>query len=374
MIQELTRQGLDGQRRHNQPQTSALGRRLVDRRSSEGHCGLSKRELPVELDQTMPTKPVIPTSIDNPEVAATLGRFADLIDEAVNFGTHVMEWHLKSATGGDRTLPITMSLRHGIELLDSVAVSIRSSCVDPCKLLLRGLLETLFSTAYILESDTTRRAMAFMTTYVNQNLKTYRKFQLTSDQGRQFQELINKDRLASNMEMKLPPSIVDASIANLEQLLSRPEYHEANAHYLKLRKGRTTNPPWYSFYGGPKNLEQLADHLKLPAIYDILYRQWSGAAHGTDIIQGNISSSSSGHASIHQIRLPSNAQTLTLIAVSLALELFRAVIKQCVPDKIVDYQSWYANEIRPVYMQLTGDKIINVELSHSSDKPTPAGS
>ena len=310
----------------------------------------------------MPTTPVVQYLPVNPEVLKTLARFADLIQETVNFGTHVLEWELSSAPGGDETAPITLSIRHILELLDSTSISIRNSCVDPCKLLLRGALESFFGVAYILETDTTRRAMAFMATYANQRLRTYRKFDPTTQQGTEFRNLLKKDRLAGDMVISLSHSFVESAITNLEGLLRRPEYIEANAEYQKQRKTGSSNPYWYSIYGGPRNIEKLADHLKLSAMYHILYRQWSSATHGTDIIQGKISPQSDGKAAILQFRLPTDAQVLTLLAVSIGLELFQIVIKHYVPTRMDDYRSWYTKEIRPVYTILTQDSIIQLKV------------
>ena len=309
----------------------------------------------------MPTTPAVKYVPENPEVLKTLGKFADVIQETVNFGTHVLEWELSSASGGDETIPITLSVRHILELLDTVSVNIRNSCVDPCKLSLRGALESFFGVAYILETDTTRRAMAFMATYANQRLRTYRRFDQTTEQGKEFRNLLKKDRLAGDMAISLPPSLVKSAIGNLESLLRKPEYKGANAEYQKQKKAGSSNPYWYSLYGGPKNIEKLADHLKLSAMYHILYRQWSSATHGTDIIQGKISARAGGQAAILQMRLPTEAQVLTLLAVTIGLELSQIVIKHYVPDRMSDYRSWYTKEIRAVYMRLTQGKIIRID-------------
>jgi hypothetical protein len=310
----------------------------------------------------MPTTPALKYAPDNPELLKTVGRFADLIQETVNFGTHILEWGLGSASGGDETAPIALSVRHILELLDSVSINIRNSSVDPCKLLLRGALESLFGVVYILEADTTRRSMAFMATYANQRLKTYRKFDLTSEQGKEYRSLLKKDRLAGDMIISIPPTLVKTAVANLESLLKKPEYKEANAEYHKQKKAGSGNPYWYSLYDGPKNIEKLADHLKLSAMYHILYRQWSSASHGTDIIQGKISARSEGQAAVLQFRLPTDAQVLTSIAVTLGLELFQTVIKHYVPDRMDDYRAWYTKEIRAVYLRITQGKIIQIEV------------
>lgn len=311
---------------------------------------------------TQPIEEVIPRTPSSAEVSKVLGRFADLIEETVNFGSHVLKWHLEAARGGDETAPVTLSLRHILELLDCVSINIRHSSAEPCKLLLRGALESYFSVAYILEADTKRRAMAFMAVYANQRLKGYRKLDPTTQQGKEFQNLLKEDRIAGNMVISIPPSLVQSSIANLESLLKKPDYKDANAEYQRLKKAGMKNPYWYSLYGGPTNIEKLAEHLQLAAMYHILYRQWSSSTHGTDIIQGKISRSSTGQTEILQLRLPTEAQVLTVLAVSIALSIFQLFIRHYSAERSVDYKNWYTMEIRATYMRLTEDKIIQIKL------------
>jgi hypothetical protein len=50
---------------------------------------------------------------------------------------------------------------------------------------------------------------------------------------------------------------------------------------LKRMKGRP--PAWYSLYGGPSSLAELAEHLGHLDEYDVLYREWSGPIHASDL-------------------------------------------------------------------------------------------
>ncbi len=308
----------------------------------------------------MPTKPAIPIALENSDVLRILAQFSDLVAEIVRFGTVVLKWHLDAASGGDETIPITLSLRHILELLDSVSINLKESCVDPCKILLRAALESFFTIAYITETDSNRRAMAYMVGYAHQKIRTYRSFVPATDEGRRFQKSIQGDRLASKMELSVSPDMVESAIANLESLVVKPLYKEANAEYERCKRARKGVPYWYSLYNGPTSIEMLAEHLKLSAFYHMLYRQWSATAHGTEIIQGNISRTETGKGAIRQIRLPTEAQVLTVLATSVGLEVIRAVISYSTPEKLADYRLWYSTEIREAYSRLAGDSIIHV--------------
>jgi hypothetical protein len=305
----------------------------------------------------MPVEPIpeiLTRTIENPDVAGVLERFSRGIDETVNFGTHVMKWCAEAAVGGEEQAPLLLSLRHGLELLDSISILIRQSSVEPCGVLLRALLEVLFGTQYILQADIKRRAMSFMVCYVHERLKWFARLDPTTDQGKQLRAQVKKDRLAGKMEIPAPPEL-QRWIANGGGLLQCPAYLEAEKEYQRLRSAGHSNPNWYSLFKGPKSIEQLAERVHLQAMYAILYRVLSGPAHGTEIIQGKLSK-----GSIVQIRLPTEAQTTTKNALSVALELYRSFIKYYVPEREHDFKDWYGREIRTGYTALSGQQIIHV--------------
>jgi len=285
-----------------------------------------------------------------------------LIQETVNFGTHVLEWELESLLQIPENAPITLSFRHVLELLDSVALNVRGSCVDPCKLLLRGALESFFAIAYILKDERQRRSFAFMATYANQSLSSYKRYDPATEQGRQFRQLLEKDAALAAIAASMPAEIVKEAITNMEQLLKKPEYREASSEYAKMKKAGSRSPYWYSLFGGPSNLEKLADHLQYNGLYHVLYRQWSSATHGVDIIRGKIAPGGEGQAAILQPRLPGDAQVLTGIAVTIALKLFRVVIEADAPTRTEDFEAWYLKEIRTDYLIVTKENIVRMEL------------
>ena len=65
----------------------------------------------------MPTTPAINYIPSDDALLRTLGRFAFLIEESVNFGTHVLEWELEASAQTRENAPISLSMRHVLELL-----------------------------------------------------------------------------------------------------------------------------------------------------------------------------------------------------------------------------------------------------------------
>jgi len=101
-------------------------------------------------------------------------------------------------------------------------------------------------------------------------------------------------------------------------------------------------------YGGPSNFEGLADYLELPLQYEVLYREWSGLVHGTDIIINNIEVVDKDRSLISQIRLPEDALDITNTAINFGLEIIPRFVEYFVPEKAQEVKDWYAKEIVPL--------------------------
>ena len=300
---------------------------------------------------TEPVQEILPTSIDNKEVEELLNQFSNAIREAVNYSTHVFKW-CTEIRGDDTFLPVFMSFRHVIELLDAVSILVKAGSIDPCKLLLRAILESSFNILYILQKDTKQRAMNFLVWYYNERLKLFEKLDPNMPSGKQFYVTMKKDKLVGKMNIPKFDGLNDAQ-ENIKKLLQKPSYEDVNKEYQRNR-GKIKN--WYSLFNGPRNLEQLADRLELQGLYNILFRSWSGAVHGTDIIEEKLSPADNSHVWITQIRNPKDAQTLTSISLSLTLLVLENIVNYYVPARRGGFANWYSTKLRGFCLSIKLDK------------------
>ena len=300
---------------------------------------------------TEPKKERCPQLTEKAE--ATLLPFADGIRECVNFGTHIMKWCAESKAWKDeRILPVLLSFRHALELLDSVSILIRFGLADPCKILLRCLFETCMAIEYILQEDTERRSMSFLVWHIRRKIKTWMQNLSDSKEQKQICALLKKDSIAYNFKI---PSINDVSqrISKLEAMLDDPLYQEAVKEYDRIRTKEKKHPKyWFNLFDGPKNTIELANHLDHPGLYEILYRSWSGPIHGTGIIDENIRFESDGCPSVIQIRWSSYAPCATSLAIGFALLLFQKMIDFHTPDKKPELEKWHSEEMHDLEDQL----------------------
>jgi hypothetical protein len=212
-----------------------------------------------------------------------------------------------------------------------------------------------------------------------------------------------KDKLLKDVPLPKLPDVKDR-IKVLEDHLNSPEYVESEREFQRLKsiirrkpnetpkkrhnwhllfqlikhaiKRKQEETPkkrlnWYSMHDGPASLEELASHLELPLQYEVLYREWSGLVHGTDIIIKNLEVVDKDTSLISQIRLPEDAFDVTYMAMNFGLEIIPRFVEYFVPDRGQVMKDWYAKEIVPLKsgVLLKNRIIVKSKLTTESEKP-----
>lgn len=298
----------------------------------------------------MPTKPnenFIPRD-KSPEIQEILNQYSSALKEVVNFASIVAKWCAEEIHGGEELAPLQLSFRHIFELIDAISVLVKYSCIDPCKILLRSVFESVLSVKYILEKDIDIRGRDFMTCCWHHEINELRKDDPDDPMHKQLLAKKQRDKLMRDAPLPEIPPYVKERIEILKGHLTDPEYIESEREYQHLKNEIGRRPNWYSMHGGPANIEGLADYLELPLEYELLYREWSGLAHGFDIIINNIEVVDQDISAISQIRLPKDAFDVTKRAMQYGLEIILPFVKYFVPEKIQEAKEWYAKEIEPL--------------------------
>ncbi|NID09655.1 DUF5677 domain-containing protein [Fibrivirga algicola] len=292
---------------------------------------------------------IIPRTLD-PNVEDLVKKLSRIIDNFVDFGTNILKWDIDVKRVEEFNAPIMMTYRHFLELADSTAILIGKSSIDPCKLLLRGMLESYFSLAYMLEADTEDRCMAFMVWTMHKKIKALERGDPDSAIGKHFKSKLSKDKLASSLQLQTFPEL-QVEKARLESVFQKPHYQKAEREYQLLKTAGTANPAWYRLFNGPKDMERMADHLNLMVMYDVFYRDWSGPIHSTDIFQGKVSVAQDGTSEIHQLRTPQNIQAVSQWVLTLSLMMFELYVDKRISNKKSDFLNWYKT-IREPYLRI----------------------
>lgn len=311
----------------------------------------------------MPTTPInefIPREIESPDIKRILDNITALIDEVVKYGSQVFRWGIDSIQGGDENVPAFLMYRHIFELVDSISVMIRNSCVEPCNIILRSLFESFLNFDYLFERDFKSRGMDFLVWYRNKEIDSLRRFDPKDVLYSKYEKMKARDRIAKDIQSRDIPDI-EERIENLKKMFSLPSYKDSCAEYerIKATKGK---PPkhWFSMRNGPNDLRQLADHLGFPAQYEILYRSWSDLVHGTDILKDKFSIEGPGVVSFSPFRVPTEAPFVALMAITFGLSAIRILTNHYIRDRAKENAEWYQKEIQDSYLNLNNIKIVVV--------------
>lgn len=303
-------------------------------------------------------KEVLPRKQDK-NLNKILNQFARLIEDAINFGTHIVKWDADKKRAGDENLPQLLFFRNILEIGDAISILVKKSSIETCNPLLRSLLENSFSLEYLLEQDTEQRALSFLVWQTHGKLKFNEKMDSSSQTGKQFARELKKDKLIGKTTASFfdKPVLAIANQVSID-LLKRLEYIPIEKEYQRTSVKRK-NPNWYSLYDGPRNIEQLAKHLERHALYEILYRSFSSYVHATNIINKKLVPNQDGTTGIVQIRYPEQAQSITINTLNILLETFNFFIEKRLPRKRPDYKQWRL-EFRKGHNELLIKKSINI--------------
>ena len=304
----------------------------------------------------MPTKPIedfIPREIDNQEIRDLLNHLSSLVEEVVNYGSHVFKWGIESIKGGDETAPVFLMYRNIFELIDSISILIKNSCIEHSNIFLRSLFESFLSFNYLLEKDLKSRGIDFIVWNRHEEIKSLRRFDPEDELSIKYEKKKAKDKIIQDLPTVKVPDIKQR-LKDLKKIFDLPSYKDSAAEYLKGKPPRH----WYSMRGGPNNMYELSGHLGFPAQYDILYRSWSGLVHGTDIMKDKFTIEGPGEVSFTQLRYPLGAPIVSLMTISFGLSVIRILTQYYIPDRAVENANWYKKEIEAPYMNIRNIKIV----------------
>lgn len=228
--------------------------------------------------------------------------------------------------------------RHIIEITDSVEVLISNACSEPTVPLLRGILEALLSLDYMLKEDYTRRSLCWLCSYVHKRIEAYELLDPSTTRGQRFKTILEDEG-----DMAVPDLGLSANADKMRRMLTS-DLSSIEAEYQNQKRlQRKSIPNWYSLYGGPKNLYELAVHIGKGGYYETLYRGWSSMLHATDASR-YLTTTTKGQAGFHPIRYPASLKDYAWLAGSFLMMATSLMIQKFRPGE--DLSRWYKAEVK----------------------------
>jgi len=288
------------------------------------------------------------------DVSRILNHYAYYVEEAVNYGTHLLAWQ---ADESKTELVVTkLFLRSFLETLDALSLLIRAGSADICKSLLRNAFEINMYVHFIYDKHTRLRADAFWIMDVMDRITELEKMDKKTERGKAIKAIIDKEGKIKNFDQKIDHLQIAEQLKELRATLDEPRYSQAMAEYKGLKAKKIY---WYMFFEGVNSIEQLAVSLSKQTFYEILYRNWSKTVHGIDIIKDKLVPVSADEAYLTKLRLPKGLALISKYGCNFAINTFGYYIKGSFPDRLSDYRVW-ENEFIANYEIDLGHEYINI--------------
>lgn len=272
-----------------------------------------------------------------------------LLRELVDHGTSALiQCNQMSPRSADGRFACHALYRHIIEMTDGIEVLISQCCAKPAVPALRSSFEGLLYLTYILEDNSkyAQRSDSWFVNSIRQWLSYYDLTNRGHNRGRAFHEALKR---RTTQPISLPhftPEDVASRPGNFRKLLAEPQYQAIETEFKRQKK---SNPNWYTLFGGPQNLQELARKLQLLPEYEVLYRQWSKTAHAQEHM--NFFGPSRGEQSfMARLREQKDLPLVSLLAVAIMEKATRRMLRGFRPDE--DIEPWCREQVKPRLDQL----------------------
>src|SRR5262249_45649022 len=137
----------------------------------------------------------------------------------------------------------------------------------------------------------------------------------------------------------------------------KPDFQPIEAEWQRLKAlNKNRDPEWYSLFGGPKNVRELAIHLGMAGMYEFLYSFWSESGHAGMAMEAI--GRKGGATVLRPIRHPEQLQPAVQHAASFALLLAKRLVEVYAPAKWPQLQKQYTETVGKRAAELAGGQII----------------
>ncbi len=304
----------------------------------------------------MPTPPV--KTLYDPDLTTEQVRpFTDLVvpllTEVLHYGIALFARCSYRPEGEDENLVILLAYRYLLEMLDAVIILIKQCAPAPAGLQLRSLFEALLTIEYVTESksDVRRRAFAYLYEVELKRKQFYLSQDVSSPEGKAFLRRIANDPYSKEWKPARDQAALKNRLDEIEKIMSTPEMRQVEEEYKKTRKVIGRRPKWHALYEGPKTIQELADRLRRPATYEILYKAWSERVHSSDAVDRILTHNDCGPA-VRGLRDPSELNTATDFAITFSIDAARRLIQYYRHAEEPAFDKWLLEEIMPTWKNL----------------------
>jgi hypothetical protein len=265
---------------------------------------------------------------DNPDYVRILTKCSNAIGGILDYCHFVSENIPQKMREGDWSLAHVLIFRTQMENFYAIEGLLKQSSIDPIRILLRTILETLIEFEFLV-GNIEERSKAYIYCEKKLELDGIMKISPGTSENREFLKNLVGDKFWRPDVFSLP-SVPQDYIDSKNRVLQMPEFQNVRKEFNRISAKEHWNPAWYSLFGGPKTIKKLAESVKLKGLYFYLYSQLSPSVHGKEEIGGKLRQVSPGFAEVYQITLPTNLSTTMMFTLIIGkLVIFEYVSHIC---------------------------------------------
>jgi len=282
-----------------------------------------------------------------------LNQIGALVDEMVNYGTHILDICQKEKPFTELDTPIGTTYTQFLSMLDGISTLTRTGNGDALKPILRSLLETKFNLEYLIKVEPEKGVLAYEVSYIHNKIKQLKKSDPNTDQGKEF--------LKTTGDLKLPTNNSIKRVQTLESMLASPKYKKVQEEWMRLKSKHKKEPLWHALFEGQRTVKDIADFLGQQIYYTIVYKELSDVIHG-GLTMTRLKRSEHDNIGINpSIRRIEEVPTIAYLAILFAKEVFTAMIKKYNGKEFRYFEAWYCK-----YISFNHDLLaeITIETNH----------
>ena len=267
------------------------------------------------------------------------------LDSVVGLGSNLVEWILMDCA--DKPLKefeyLTLMMFHDtLAKTDAVSVMVRARTAEPAKLQVRSIVEAMLCVEYLLREQDDVLARSYMLFEAIKNMKALLESKEDTDQRNLKDSFAHKDDISQFIELDLEEEQIESQIERLDRKILNPKFGKI-VYEIYNNKGCRN---WYTVFGGPQNLKELAKEVRLLSYYNAFYSHFSSSMHASDSLKGMFYDGDAAY--LKPVRQLDNAPYLCDLLITIITRMTRKVAEVLGDEMMkvnVDYV--YLSRIRP---------------------------
>lgn len=214
------------------------------------------------------------------DVAKHFQRHLILLRDVVNYGSNL---YLRAYSSGKKELPdliiCGVLLRQIVVMIDSAEVLLTEGCINAAHLSARAAFEASIYLDWMLFSDAKRKAACFYISNLRNERVWAQRALAGTDEEKAFSTVLATLGLSLQMEHPELKEEAEKFLAEVNRLLSKPEFVGIDGEFESARKRKGRREPKWHELCGHSSLRQIAKAVSRLPEYELMYSRGSRIVH-----------------------------------------------------------------------------------------------